>query len=159
MVKTLDNFRTVLSGEVTTTGGTLEAPYLRWFANSLGVALITAFVTVLSVLGSLACSSLVAYAIARNWNHRFFRGSFVYLLSALLAGVGIGLFIDEVGKFITAENDYFYPAAAPIIVADHVDAVLAVGDVLDGDVPPSESLAELDRLADALGAAYVRFSR
>ena len=43
----------------------------------------TAFVTVLSVLGSLACSSLVAYAIARNWNHRFFRGSFVYLLSAM----------------------------------------------------------------------------
>jgi raffinose/stachyose/melibiose transport system permease protein len=45
--------------------------------------LSTAFVTVLSVLGSLACSSLVAYAIARNWNHRFFRGSFVYLLSAM----------------------------------------------------------------------------
>ncbi len=43
----------------------------------------TAFVTVFSVLGSLACSSLVAYAIARNWNHRFFRGSFVYLLSAM----------------------------------------------------------------------------
>jgi raffinose/stachyose/melibiose transport system permease protein len=43
----------------------------------------TAFVTVLSVLGSLASSSLVAYAIARNWNHRFFRGSFVYLLSAM----------------------------------------------------------------------------
>lgn len=43
----------------------------------------TAFVTVLSVMGSLACSSLVAYAIARNWNHRFFRGSFVYLLSAM----------------------------------------------------------------------------
>jgi raffinose/stachyose/melibiose transport system permease protein len=43
----------------------------------------TAFVTVFSVLGSLACSSLVAYAITRNWNHRFFRGSFVYLLSAM----------------------------------------------------------------------------
>jgi raffinose/stachyose/melibiose transport system permease protein len=43
----------------------------------------TAFVTVLSVLGSLACSSLVAYAIARNWNRKFFRGSFVYLLSAM----------------------------------------------------------------------------
>jgi raffinose/stachyose/melibiose transport system permease protein len=43
----------------------------------------TAFVTVLSVLGSLASSSLVAYAIARNWNRRFFRGSFVYLLSAM----------------------------------------------------------------------------
>ncbi|HEY5921798.1 MAG TPA: hypothetical protein VIV11_09015 [Kofleriaceae bacterium] len=49
------------------------------------------------------------------------------------------------------------PAAAPVVVADHVDAVLAVGDVVAGSA--SESLAELDRLADALGAAYVRFSR
>jgi raffinose/stachyose/melibiose transport system permease protein len=43
----------------------------------------TALVTVFSVLGSLATSSLAAYAIARNWNHRFFRGSFIYLLSAM----------------------------------------------------------------------------
>ena len=39
----------------------------------------------------------------------------VYKLSAVLAGIGIGLFIDEVGKFITQEYDYFYPLAAPII--------------------------------------------
>jgi hypothetical protein len=51
-------------------------------------------------------------------------GRFVYLLSAFLAGVGIGLFIDEVGKFITATNDYFYPAAAPIIYATFLLAVL-----------------------------------
>ncbi len=51
-------------------------------------------------------------------------GRFVYLLSSLLAGIGIGLFIDEVGKFITAENDYFYPAAAPIIYATFLLAVL-----------------------------------
>lgn len=38
-------------------------------------------------------------------------------LSALFSGVGIGLFIDEVGKFITQSNDYFYPSAAPIIYA------------------------------------------
>ncbi|MEZ4667260.1 MAG: hypothetical protein R3E39_04975 [Anaerolineae bacterium] len=36
-------------------------------------------------------------------------------LSAILAGVGVGLFIDEVGKFITQQNDYFFPLAAPII--------------------------------------------
>ena len=39
----------------------------------------------------------------------------VYKTSAILAGIGIGLFIDEVGKFITVGNDYFYPGAAPII--------------------------------------------
>jgi hypothetical protein len=39
----------------------------------------------------------------------------VYTGGAILAGVGIGLFIDEVGKFITQSNNYFFPVAAPII--------------------------------------------
>ena len=36
-------------------------------------------------------------------------------LSAVLSGLGVGLFIDEVGKFITQRNDYFFPPAAPVI--------------------------------------------
>jgi hypothetical protein len=54
----------------------------------------------------LFAAALLPLILANRW---------VYTAGSLLAGVGVGLFIDEVGKFITQRNDYFYPAAAPII--------------------------------------------
>lgn len=45
-------------------------------------------------------------------------------LSALISGLGVGLFIDEVGKFITSSNDYFFPSAAPIVYAFFLLTVL-----------------------------------
>lgn len=48
-------------------------------------------------------------------------------------------------------------AAAPVIASGDVVAVLAVGEVIDGT--QQDAVAELDRLVDALGAAYDRFSR
>jgi len=39
----------------------------------------------------------------------------LHIAGAILSGVGVGLFIDEVGKFITRQYDYFFPAAAPIM--------------------------------------------
>ncbi len=39
----------------------------------------------------------------------------IYSIGSILAGIGVGLFIDEVGKFITQSNNYFFPIAAPII--------------------------------------------
>lgn len=54
----------------------------------------------------LFAASILPIIFANRW---------VYMASAILGGIGIGLFIDEVGKFITQTNDYFYPPAAPII--------------------------------------------
>ncbi|MCC7358492.1 MAG: hypothetical protein IT317_03395 [Anaerolineales bacterium] len=56
----------------------------------------------------LYIASLLPLTIANRW---------AYAAGAALAGIGVGLFIDEVGKFITQSNDYFYPLAAPIVYA------------------------------------------
>jgi hypothetical protein len=61
----------------------------------------------------IAC--ILPLVLANEWAHT---------LSAVLCGLGIGLFIDEVGKFITANNDYFSPSAAPIIYAFFLLSVL-----------------------------------
>lgn len=63
-----------------------------------------------------------------------FANRWVLNLSAILSGVGVGLFIDEVGKFITQTNDYFYPPAAPIIYAFFLLTVLLYLNVRRPDV-------------------------
>jgi hypothetical protein len=46
-----------------------------------------------------------------------FIGNRVLRLTALLGGAGFGIFIDEIGKFITKDNDYFFRPAIGIIYA------------------------------------------
>jgi hypothetical protein len=88
--------------------------------------------------------------------------AWAYTTAAVLNGVGMGLFIDEIGKFITQTNNYFYPPAAPIIYAFFLLIVLLylyirrpaplstrrrmyqvlhdLGEVLDHDLQPDEKL-------------------
>src|SRR5215208_3273982 len=91
----------------------------------------------------LFVASLLPLVFANRW---------VYKAGALLAGVGVGLFIDEVGKFITQNNDYFYPAAAPIIYAFFLLTVLLYLQVRRPR--PSDGRSELyhafDKLEDVL---------
>lgn len=71
-----------------------------------------------------------------------FAGPVLRPFGALLGGIGFGLFVDEVGKFVTSDNDYFYEPTAAIIYATVV-ALGIVADVLHGRRPPDprEALA------------------
>lgn len=79
-------------------------------------------------------------------------GRAVYTASAVLAGIGGGLFIDEVGKFITATNDYFYPAAAPIIYATFLLTALVWlrARAPDDPDPRSQLLTALELLEESV---------
>ncbi len=46
-----------------------------------------------------------------------FIGLHAQRISALVGGIGFGVFIDELGKFITSDNDYFYRPAIGLIYA------------------------------------------
>jgi hypothetical protein len=71
-----------------------------------------------------------------------------YVAGALLTGIGVGLFIDEVGKFITRTNDYFYPPAAPIIYTFFLLVLLLY---LELRRPPArDARSELYRVFDDL---------
>jgi hypothetical protein len=64
----------------------------------------------------LFAAALLPLALANRW---------AIQASALLGGVGTGLFIDEVGKFITQANDYFFAPSLSIIYAFFLLTVLA----------------------------------
>lgn len=63
----------------------------------------------------LFIATLLPLILANRW---------AFTITAFLSGTGVGLFIDEVGKFITRSNDYFYPWAAPIIYVFFLITVL-----------------------------------
>ncbi|MEI4278341.1 hypothetical protein [Klenkia terrae] len=83
------------------------------------------------------------------------------LAAGLATGVGAGLFVDEIGKFITVDNDYFFAAAAPVAYAVFVLALwtyLRVRGQRDGS-PRSELHAALELLGDVVDRDLSRDDR
>ena len=70
------------------------------------------------------------------------------MFCVVLGGIGFGLFLDEVGKFVTKDNDYFYGPAAEIMYV-LVVVLLVLGRVFR-DIRP---LGAHEAIASAAGIA------
>lgn len=105
-------------------GGTIHIGHVLWG----GLLMIAALTVALVWVGKRA----------RNW-------------TALLGGVGVGLFVDEVGKYLTTTNDYFYRPAAAIIYLLFA-ALLVVASLLGRD-SAAEAVDPGDRVAAAAQVA------
>jgi hypothetical protein len=63
-------------------------------------------------------------------------------VAAVLGGIGFGFFIDELGKFITEDNDYFFKPAAGIIYIIFIIMFLVIRELSRRQEPnPDSALA------------------
>jgi len=62
-------------------------------------------------------------------------------IAAFLGGIGFGLFWDELGKFITKNNNYFFQPAAAMIYVTFVAFYLLTRLIVQRPLRPSEYLA------------------
>lgn len=67
--------------------------------------------------------------------------------AAVLGGIGFGLFWDELGKFITRDNDYFFQPAVGIIYLSFVGLYLLTRYVIRRSYHPQDYLANAIDLA------------
>ncbi len=71
-------------------------------------------------------------------------------VSAVIGGLGFGTFIDEIGKFVTADNDYFYRPAVALVYATFVVAFLLTRTFIgQRRLGPREALSNAMRLLAA----------
>lgn len=74
-------------------------------------------------------------------------------VAAVVAGLGFGTFVDEIGKFVTTDNDYFFrPAVAMIYV------VLVITYIVWRTLVGRHALTQQEALANALDLVQVRLT-
>jgi hypothetical protein len=116
-------------------GGPLHIAHLLWG----GLLMLVALVILLSALGNRAKR-----------------------VSAVVGGLGFGLFVDELGKFVTADNDYFFQPAIALIYVLFIVLFLVFRAIERRSLSPHESLVNAaDMLVDVIlgGATRAELAR
>jgi pimeloyl-ACP methyl ester carboxylesterase len=73
------------------------------------------------------------------------------LVAAVVGGAGLGAFVDELGKFVTSDNDYFFRPTAAILYVLFVVLFLATREIRRvRKLSPTESLVNAVELAEKL---------
>jgi len=132
-----------------------EAPALF---ESFFVAAVTSFLGIrafLAVTGYPRIGSAGIHIAHMLWGGLLMLAALVLLLgyldrsvqhlAAVVAGLGFGTFIDEIGKFVTTSNDYFYRPAVALIYIAFVAAFLVARTIVG-----RRRLSEAEALANAL---------
>ena len=74
-----------------------------------------------------------------------FLGRKIQRIAAIVGGIGFGLFIDELGKFITSDNDYFYQPTIAIIYV-----ILVLLFMAFRAIEREQTMSDVESLANAL---------
>ena len=128
-----------------------ELVELFLIASVISVLAIRAFLTVADFPQVGAKGLHIAHVI---WGGLFmvlallmlfsFLGRMVQSLAAVLAGVGFGTFVDELGKFVTSDNDYFFRPTIGIIYIIFIAVFLLLRALRqDRRLRPDEDLANV----------------
>lgn len=105
----------------------------------------------LHIAHALWGGALMMLALITGW---LFLGAGARVTAVIMGGIGFGLFLDEVGKFVTRDNDYFYGPSAEIMYVLVVLILLISRIVRDFRRPTAaESLANAASIA-AEGVAH-----
>ncbi|MCK8616209.1 hypothetical protein [Gordonia sp. C13] len=99
----------------------------------------------LHIAHALWGGALMMVALIIGW---LFLGATARVTAVVVGGIGFGLFLDEVGKFVTRDNDYFY-GPAPEIMYILVVLVLLASRIVRDLKPPTgaEALANAASIA------------
>lgn len=80
-------------------------------------------------------------------------------LAAFISGIGFGLFIDELGKFITSDNDYFFKPTIAMIYIIFVAMYLIFRKLTESDSFSEREVKANEAIRRELGNGYDRESR